>query len=206
MEKKIIDVSRHQGTIDWKKVKDHIDGAIIRCGYGKNIRKQDDEQFLANINGCITNNIPFGIYLYSYAKDICSAQSEAEHALHLIRPYKDQITYPVYYDLEEQGTEATAVENAKVFCKILTEAGFVCGIYANQSWWKNILKDKLNDYPKWVARYYAAKPTDFQWAVEHPEAKPTGISGGYDMWQFTDQGSIPGIKANVDLNICYKDY
>ena len=60
-----IDVSKWQGVIDWSKVK--TDFAIIRLGLGDNLESQDDAQFLNNVNGCINNNIPFGVYIYSYA-------------------------------------------------------------------------------------------------------------------------------------------
>lgn len=192
MERKVIDVSVHQGKINWAKVKGNVDGVIIRCGYGSNIASQDDKQFKANIEGCIKQGIPFGIYLYSYAKTVDGAKSEAAHVLRLLKPYKDKLSYPVYYDLEEAGTEHTAVERAVVFGEIIEAEGYWCGIYANQHWWQTYLKDKLNRYTKWVARY--------------SDSKPTGISEGYDMWQYSSKGSVPGISGNVDMNICYRDF
>ena len=62
-----IDVSSYQGNINWNLVKNNIDFAIIRCGYGDNVESQDDKQFMNNVSGCINNNIPFALYLYSYA-------------------------------------------------------------------------------------------------------------------------------------------
>ena len=109
--KKVIDVSYHNGTIDWEKVKAAgVDGAILRCGYGDNIASQDDKQWKRNADECTRLGIPFGAYLYSYAKSTAQAKSEAEHALRLIKGYK--LSYPVYYDLEEHGTESGAVERA----------------------------------------------------------------------------------------------
>lgn len=192
MELKVIDVSKHQGVIDWSKVKDHVDGAIIRCGYGMNIQSQDDEQFVANVEGCLKYGIPFGVYIYSYANTIKAAESEAAHVLRLLAPYKGKLSYPVYYDLEEDETEETAVERAKVFGRIIEAAGYMCGIYANQYWWQTYLKNNLDQYTKWVARY--------------SNSKPVGISGTYDMWQYTSKGSVPGIKGNVDMNICYRNF
>lgn len=192
MERKIIDVSKHQGAIDWTKVKGNIDGAIIRCGYGSDIANQDDTQFKANVEGCIANNIPFGTYLYSYAKTLADAKSEANHVLRLITPYKALLSYPVYLDLEEAGTETGAVERAVAFCNILEEQGYTCGIYANQNWWQNYLKNGLDEYTKWVAKYSSSKPT--------------GISGTYDMWQYSSTEKVPGISGNVDMSICYKAF
>ena len=189
---KVIDVSVHQGKINWSVVKNHVDGVIIRCGYGSDYTKQDDKRFKENVEGCIKYGIPFGVYIYSYAKDINGAKSEANHVLRLLKPYKDKISYPVYYDLEEAGTEAGAVERAIVFGDIIEKNGYWCGIYANQHWWKTYLKDGLNRFTKWVAKY--------------SENEPSGISGTYDMWQYSSTGSVKGIKGNVDMNICYRDF
>lgn len=191
MELKIIDVSKHQRRIDWKQARNHIDGAIIRCGYGSDIKSQDDSQFVANVKGCLQNNIPFGVYLYSYAKTIEEAKSEAAHVLRLLEPYKDKLSFPVYYDLEEAGTESGAVERAIVFGDIIEAAGYWCGIYANQYWWRTYLKGGLDRFTKWVAKYSTEKPS--------------GISGTYDIWQYSSKGSVPGISGYVDMNICYRD-
>ena len=192
VELKLIDVSVHQGQIDWSKVKNHIDGAIIRCGYGSDYANQDDKRFVQNVEACIKHGIPFGVYLYSYAKTISAAKSEAAHVLRLLEPYKNNLSYPVYYDLEEAGTENGAVERAIVFGEIIESKGYWCGIYANQYWWQTYLKNGLDRYTKWVAKY--------------SNSKPSGISGTYDIWQYSSKGSVPGIEGNVDMNICYRDF
>ena len=188
MEKKVIDVSYHQGKIDWAKVK--VDGVIIRCGYGSNRADQDDKRFKENVEGCLKNGIPFGVYLYSYAKTVSAAQDEARHVIRLLKPYKGMLSYPVYYDMEEAGTEKNAIEKAKAFGDMIEAEGYWCGIYANQHWWNNYLKG-LHDYTKWVARY--------------SKEKPEGM-GAYDMWQYSSKGKVDGIKGNVDMNICYRDF
>lgn len=192
MEMKVIDVSKHQGIIDWGKAKDHIDGVIIRCGFGSDIRSQDDVRFKENVEGCIKHGIPFGVYLYSYAKSVAAAKSEALHVIRLLAPYKDKLSFPVYLDLEEHGTAKGAVERALVFGDLIEEEGYWCGIYANRSWWRTYLKDGLDRFTKWVARY--------------DTEKPTGISGTYDIWQYSSKGSVPGINGPVDMNICYRDF
>lgn len=192
MALKLIDVSYHQGKIDWEKAKRHIDGAIIRCGFGSDMVNQDDKKFRENADACIKHGIPFGVYLYSYAKTIEQAKSEAAHVLRLLEPYKGKLSYPVYYDLEEAGTENGAVERAIVFGDIIEANGYWCGIYANQYWWRTHLKDKLDRFTKWVAKYSSAKPT--------------GISGTYDIWQYTSDGSVPGINGRVDMNLCYRNF
>ena len=104
-----IDVSEHQGKIDWAKVKaDGVTFAIIRCGYGSDYTSQDDDYFLENVRGAQANGIPFGVYLYSYATKATgaapSAQSEAAHVLRQLKAAglsPSKLALPVFYDLEE---------------------------------------------------------------------------------------------------------
>lgn len=189
MKKTLIDVSEFQGRIDWEKVMHHIDGAILRCGYGIDCEEQDDEQFKRNADECTRLGIPFGVYLYSYAKTNMQAKLEADHVLRLIKPYK--LSYPVYLDLEESGTAEGAVERAIVFGDIIEEAGYWCGVYANLYWWEMILKDGLERFTKWVAQYYS-------------KCEYTGTH--LDIWQYTSKGNVPGISGNVDMNECYRDF
>lgn len=187
MKKTIIDVSTWQGKIDWEQVKPHIDGAIIRCGYGSDIAKQDDDQFKRNADECTRLGIPFGVYLYSYADNNDEARSEAEHALRLVKPYK--LSYPIYLDLEEASKTSGIIERANIFGDIIEKAGYWCGVYSSTSWWNTHLKG-LERFTKWVAQWY----------------KVCEYEGAYlDIWQYSDKGKIPGIKGNVDMNYCYRD-
>ena len=188
MKKILIDVSEHQGKIDWEKVKPQIDGAILRSGYGSDYTNQDDEQFKRNADECTRLGIPFGVYLYSYADSIEKAKSEAAHVLRLIKGYK--LSYPVYLDLEESGTSEGAVERVIVFGDIIEKAGYWCGIYANLYWWEMILKKGLERFTKWVAQYNVACEYD---------------GANLDIWQYSSKGRIDGIGGNVDMNECYRD-
>lgn len=188
MKKILIDVSEHQGVIDWVKVKPQIDGAILRCGYGSDYPDQDDDQFKRNADECTRLGIPFGVYLYSYAKTVEQAKLEADHVLRLVEGY--ELAYPVYLDLEESGTQNGAVERAKVFGDIIEAAGYWCGIYANLYWWEVILKDDLDRFTKWVAQY-------------NNKCEYTGSN--LDIWQYTSKGNVEGIRGNVDMNECYRD-
>lgn len=186
MDRLIIDVSYHQGIIDWEAVRAAgVEGAIIRCGYGMDQTDQDDKQWKRNADECSRLGIPFGAYLYSYADSAAKAQSEAQHAIRLLSGY--QLSYPVYYDLEEDGTESGAAERARIFCEIIRSAGYQPGVYANKNWWDNVLTD-LTEYTRWVARYNDT----------------LGMKA--DMWQYTSKGSVAGISGNVDLNRCYRDF
>ena len=189
MKKILIDVSEHQGKIDWEKAMHHIDGAILRCGYGSDYEYQDDSMFKRNADECTRLGIPFGVYLYSYAKTNMQAKLEADHVLRLIKPYK--LSYPVYLDLEESGTANGAVERAIIFGDIIEKAGYWCGIYANLYWWEVILKNGLERFTKWVAQYNVACEYDDK---------------NLDIWQFTSKGNVPGIDGNVDVNECYRDF
>lgn len=186
--KKLIDVSEWQGVIDWEKVKPHIDGAILRCGYGSDLANQDDAQFKKNADECTRLGIPFGVYLYSYAKTEEKARSEAAHVLRLVKGYK--LSYPIYLDLEENGTQVGAVERANIFGDIIEKAGYWCGIYANLNWWNNYLVG-LDRFTKWVAQYN--DKCDFK-------------GSHLDIWQYTSKGNVDGIKGNVDMNECYRDF
>ena len=185
---KLIDVSEHQGKIDWEKVKPQIDGAILRCGYGMDIERQDDTYFKRNADECTRLGIPFGVYLYSYADSIEKAKSEAAHVLRVIDGYK--LSFPVYLDLEESGTQNGAVERANIFGDIIEKAGYWCGVYANLNWWNNYLKG-LERFTKWVAQYN--KTCDYKGA-------------NLDIWQYTSKGKIDGIGGNVDMNECYRNF
>ena len=180
MSKFVIDVSHHQGTVDWEAVKAAgVEGAIIRCGYGMDQADQDDRKWKRNADECTRLGIPFGADLYSYADSTAKAQSEAQHAIRLLTGYK--LSYPVYYDLEEAGTESGAEERARIFCEAVKAAGYMPGVYANKNWWDNYLSG-LTEYTRWVARYNS----------------DLGMEA--DMWQYTSGGSVAGITGRVDLN------
>lgn len=195
MEKLLIDVSEHNGVIDWNQVKGHIDGAIIRCGFGMDQADQDDKQWARNVAECERLGIPFGVYLYSYATNADRARSEAQHVLRLIKGHK--LSYPVYYDLEDKTIEGAAVANAKVFGDIIEAAGYWCGVYYNPDWNNRIIKNQLNRFTIWGAAYGSNN------GQAQENYKP---NFGEDIWQYTSVGKIPGISGNVDLNKCYRDF
>lgn len=191
----VIDVSQHNSTINWKKVKESgVYGAIIRCGFGNNSTKQDDKQFKTNIDGAIKQGLNVGVYIYSYATNKSDAKSEAEHTIRLVKKYKDKLAYPIYYDVEEERTKANAKEIIKEYCAIMSKNGFKnIGIYANEYWWTTFLKG-VDNKNKWVARYGKNNGK--------MNEKP---SISCDMWQYTDVGKVNGIKGNVDLNVDFVD-
>lgn len=186
-----IDVSHHNGKIDWKKVKaSDVDYAIIRCGYGTNRKSQDDRQWKNNVKGCEKNKIPYGVYIYSYAMTADQARSEAAHVLRLIQGHK--LSFPIYFDMEEPSQErlplAKRQKIIETFLNIIRDNGYECGVYANLNWWNNYiytLADKV--FYKWVAQYN----------------KKCAYKGVYQMWQCSPTEKVSGIIGNVDLNFWY---
>lgn len=190
-----IDVSYAQGNIDWKRVKaSGIDFAILRCGYGQDLISQDDKFFERNAKACEELDIPYGVYLYSYATSENGAIGEAKHTLRLLKGKK--LSYPVFYDLEDTNTtgqcsNSEILKIAKAYVAEIEKEGYKVGIYANKHWFTSKLVQKWYDkYPKWVAQYN----------------KECTYNGTYDMWQYTSSGRVSGIIGNVDMNYCYKDY
>ena len=195
MEKLLIDVSEHQGVIDWERAKKYIDGAILRCGYGMDIISQDDKQWGRNVAECERLGIPFGVYIYSYATNTERAKSEAQHVLRLVQGHK--LSYPVYFDIEEPGTEGSAVANAIAFGDIIEAAGYWCGVYYNRNWHNNVIKGKLDKFTRWGAGYGTNN------GQKQDNYKP---GFGEDIWQYSSKGSVPGVPGNVDVNVCYRDF
>lgn len=196
-----IDVSKHQGKIEWRKVKGSgIDYAIIRAGYGKNTV---DEFFEANINGCIRNNILVGIYWFIYGVNEKEAIENAEKCHSTIKKYKDKITMKVWCDLEydtdynakKRGvslTKATRTDMVIAFCERLKKYGYEVGNYANPDYLKTKFDTSaLATYPLWLAGYSISEDTAKSYSPL--------------MWQYTSKGRIDGIKGNVDVNLCYKE-
>ena len=134
-----------------------VDYAILRCGFGNDTAEQDDAQYARNADECERLGIPYGVYLYSYAQTVAEAKSEAAHVIRLLKGRK--LTYPVYYDLEDEATtgkqSATRVGDiAEAFCESVIAAGYAVGIYASKHWFTNKLSDaRFSRCPKWVAQY-----------------------------------------------------
>jgi len=185
-----IDVSKWDGKIDWNKVKaDGVDYAILRVGYGENLKSQDDPTWAYNSSECERIGMPYGVYIYSYATNTTKAKSEAEHVIRLVKGKK--LSYPIYYDMEDEKFQGGLSnkklgEIADTFIKTLDSAGYKnVGVYANKYWFTSRLTSSVFDkYPRWVAQYNYRCDYD----------------GTYHMWQSTDSGKVSGIGTNVDLN------
>ena len=201
-----IDVSYHNGKINWDKVKaSGIKFAILRCGYGKDITSQDDKRWNEYVTECEKHNIPYGVYLYSYAHNFEDVDSEVAHTLRLVRGHNP--TFPIYYDLEENSQEALGEQTLSAFafhfCNQIAQAGYKTGVYANLNWYRNYLTTFEQDgrYSHWIARYNS---NDGHADPEGP-FKGTTFNTNVDMWQYTSRGYVDGIGTYVDLNYSYVD-
>lgn len=192
-----IDVSRHNGTIDWNAVKaSGVDYVIIRCGYRGSSTGAliEDQNFRTNIKGATAAGLKVGVYVFSQAVDEVEAVKEASLAVSLVKGYN--LTYPIFIDTEASGGRADKIDKAtrtavvNAFCQTVASAGYKPGIYASKTWFE----DKLNmgavsGCKIWLAQYSAA-----------PTYK------NYDMWQYSHKGKISGISTDVDLNYSYLGY
>lgn len=190
-----IDVSKHNGTIDFKKVKDSgIKFVIIRIGYGGSAPVKD-EKFEENYKNARANGLLVGAYIYSYADSTSDIICEKEAVIKWLGGRALEL--PVFLDLEDKKTEKCTREEitsfANEFCNYIEANGYNSGIYANKYWFLN--KIDVNNLIKnimpciWLAEW-------------NKEASYPGI---YTIWQYTSKGSVNGIKGNVDLNYLYDE-
>ena len=202
--KRGIDVSSHNGQVDWAKAKAAgLDFAILRCGWGVDRASQDDSTFARNVSECDRLGIPWGAYLYSYAMNIEEAKSEAEHIKRLLKGKRP--LYPVIIDMEDAdgykaqrggNTRQMNTDIIKTVCHALEGAGYYAMWYANRDWCINYINtDQLSNFDFWYARP----------GLDEPD-KPCGI------WQDGIGGtgsSWPGANNGAgycDTNIAYRDY
>ena len=196
-----IDVSKHQGKIDWQRVAgDGVSYAFIRAGYrgsdeGKLV---EDYHFADNVEGALDNGIDVGVYFYTQALSPEEAREEAEFVIDLLEDY--EITYPVVIDLEEILVEDARTENmtkqeytdaAVAFCETVKDAGYTPMIYGNLKTFFIMLDlEKIEGYDKWFAYYDEAFYFPYDFTV----------------WQYSSKGSVNGVGGDVDMNVCMKDY
>ena len=197
-----IDVSKWNGDINWNKVKsDGIDYVIIRGGFGNS---SVDQKFKSHIEGASKAGLKIGIYWFSYATSVAKAKEEAAKCLETIKPYKDKISYPVFYDFEYASvdyakknginiTKNLSTKMADAFLTDIKNAGYITGIYTNKDFSdKYFESDLLYANNLWIAQYNQ----------ECTYNKP------YMMWQYTETGTINDIgtssnPAYFDMNYTY---
>lgn len=182
-----IDVSKHQGTVNWQKVKaSGIDFAIIRAGYGR-IASQKDPKFEENYLNAKKAGLHVGAYWYSYATNEAEALEEAKLFADTLR-YK-QFDMPVFIDIEEKCSQKNAAAIVKAFGEYMESQGYYFGVYGSKSFLANYAPGITAQYCGWIA----------QWGTN------CTFTGPFTFWQYSDAGRLDGVVGNVDLDYCYND-
>lgn len=190
------DISKHQGEIDFNLLKNDVDFIMIRSSYGF---FNEDEKAQSYINECEKYGIKYGLYHYSYARNIKECEMEVKGFIDFANRQTYRPYYPLALDMEdadnwksENGNPSnnTYVEICEKFLSKVEEEGYYTILYANKDWFINRLNDeRLIRFDKWLAH----------WNVKNPS-----LTCG--MWQYSSKGKLSGIKGNVDLNFAFKDY
>lgn len=197
--KKGIDVSKFQGNINWKDVKqDGVEYTFIRMGYrgyGTAGKLVTDENFEKNIKGATENGIQVGVYFFTQAINEEEAVEEANYVLEAIKGY--DVTYPIVIDIEEvtdngaRTKDMTKEDWTKVciaFCETIKEAGYTPMVYGNlKTFFIMLDMEQISMYDKWFAQYDTSVYFPYEFKI----------------WQYSDSGSVNGISSAVDMNVSF---
>ena len=195
--KRLADISYHQGNIDWDTLwnSNEIDGVILRIGYNG----YEDVNFANYLSNVKRLNIPYGIYMYSYAHNPAEAIFEANATIQLLNKYNVNPNYPIYYDIERYSIPSQNESSDDIskedyegmvynFVNRLKAAGYDAKVYTYLNYAMTRFNDNTRSMVDWIAHY-----TDGDCGYTLPHRG----------WQYTSSGSLPGIAGNVDLNIFY---
>lgn len=203
-----IDVSHHQGEVDWNTVAPALKKAnggsspgfaILRAGYGRKNGKGGlvaDGQILRNLEECNRLGIPCGVYVYCYDATPTAAATTMRQAMKLIAGYK--LDYPVVYDVEYEESNLTAGKDGntaiiKAAMEVIEDAGYYGMVYCSRDFFLNYTNlPELAAYDKWEAAYTQSDTA----------AVPNGI------WQYSSKNAlgIPGFGSSLDCDVAYKNY
>ena len=192
-----IDVSSHQQEVDWTQVAGAgMEFAFVRIGYrGYSEGKLHTDEYAAeNLTQAKAAGLQVGAYFYSQAINVEEAAREAALCVEFLKDHP--LDLPLVYDWEYVSQEArtgamdcaTLTQCALTFCRAVEEAGYEAMIYANPDIAGSLYDLKaLQDYRFWLALY--SDTMDYPYKM--------------DFWQYTDQGSVPGVEGNVDINLMF---
>ena len=190
-----IDISYHNGDVDFSKIKSQIDFVIMRAGYGDKIINSKEVKFDIYYEDAKKNNIPIGTYWYCYAKNSDEALIEAKAFLSKVKGKKFE--FPVYYDVEEESILNSGPENVnaiiKTFCEELEKNNYYCGLYSSSYYLKSLISEEIKQkYAIWVAH----------WGVDKPS-----YEGTWGIWQYTSDGHMDGVQSDrLDLDVAVINY
>lgn len=199
-----IDISRWQGTIDLKTLKENgsINFVILRIGYGSRKGGQPiiDPKFEEYLKLCVENKIPVGVYFFSYANTVEKVKIEANWVVQQLNKYSQTFEFPVFFDQENDLVDKmgnpgkTVLTNCmNTFCQIINDAGYMAGIYTNNSW--------ATSYVNWSNIKY----TDHIWVAQWSSAC-TWTRTEVKLWQMSATKRLPGHNGDLDYDTCYFDY
>ncbi len=196
-----VDVSAFQHDIDWTAVKaSGVDFAMLRLGYrgwGSKGTLVEDEYIQQNLAGTAAAGIPIGVYFFSQATSLDEVYEEIEFMLEILGDY--ELTYPIVLDWEVANAEEGRTKDVdrrlltdmlRYFCDEMSSRGYDPMVYFNWTQASKMLYlNELEDYPFWLALYQDRMT--FPYRVE--------------MWQYTCEGTVPGIEGDVDINVYIPD-
>lgn len=203
MRKKGIDISAHQGTINWDLAIKMVDAVIVRAGYGRN---NIDQKWVPNINALKGSKIDLGAYWFSYATSVDAAFMEGKYAALAVQKQLGSRCIPIAYDLEYDSVEyaakkgvhigkTEATQYAIAFLSAVKESGYRPMLYTNI--------DYLKLYFDWPT-IQAAVPQTLLWVAQWREVEPA-LDDEIAVWQYSSKGSVTGINGNVDMDVVYID-
>ena len=187
-----VDISEHNGNVDWKKVAKKVDFAILRICWVGNEQNKMDVKFEANYKAAKEAGVKLGGYVYMYSKSATAAEKGAKWVIKQLKGKKFDL--PIYCDMEDPSiatyTKTALTTIADAFNKTIKKGGYTPGIYSSRYWFDNKLDKSIRLYHTWIAHYTSGT---------------NKYKGEYDMWQNSSKGKVDGVKGNVDTNYLYKD-
>ena len=196
-----IDVSHHNGKIDWEKVKrDGKQFAILKCQYEAQSHRID-ETFEYNYAEAGKNDIARGVYIYIARASMADPVRDANCLLEHLKRRK--LEYGIWLDLEDKSVE----EKVKIYIRdlaftyadIFQKAGYFVGIYCNRDWYLRLIHNDLKDnFDFWIARYPRNDTGVYNRASSLKPNASLAVA-----WQYSSKGRVDGIKGNVDLDVDY---
>ena len=211
--KRGIDLSKHQGTIDFAKAKENgIDFVMLRVasrGYETGNITIDDK-FVEYCTGAMTAGLPIGVYMFSQAITDVEAVEEANYAIAASLNYN--VTYPVACYLDEVDADHNRTKKltnqdrtaiVKKFCDTVISYGKKPIICASRDYMISKLDlPELEGYDFWIRNNVEVKENEE--GVQ--ELSYSNYPYKYSMWQYSDKGSVEGISGTVNLDFCFVDY
>lgn len=196
-----IDVSHHNGKIDWRKVANaNKKFCILKCQYEAKSHRMD-ETFEYNYSESGKVGLARGVYIFLAGDSISDPVLDARMLIDKLKGRP--LEYGIWLDLESAALrkigKAAITKLCYIYANMFRAAGYYVGIYCNYDWYKNVLDSKtlVKDFDFWIARYPKADAGNYN---SNSSLSPRGFAVA---WQYSSKGKVPGISTNCDLNVDY---